>query len=263
MKDNGNAIVHYLRHRMKARSLYDVHSPFVYSFVTKVIQDETPYEEYGRVEALRRHLLNEPGYITRSDCGARSSDIPWAKEFVHIRSIVKSASISERHGQLLFRTSRHYRPKVCLELGTSLGLSTVYMALGNPEMNIVTVEGCPNTAEVARRNFEMMDLENIDQRVGDFDKLLPGILNGTTIDLVFIDGNHRKEPTVNYFLQLLQHAGEDSVFIFDDIYWSEEMAQAWKVIRAHPAVTVTIDLFRMGFVFFRKGLSKEDFVIRF
>jgi predicted O-methyltransferase YrrM len=149
-------------------------------------------------------------------------------------------------------------------LGTSLGISTIYLAMGLPQGHITTIEGCPRTAELAANNFNILGLTNIDLITGSFEKKLPDLLEHLAkIDLVFIDGNHRKEPVLHYFYQCLQHIHDDSVIIFDDIHWSKEMEEAWKVIREHPSVTITIDLFRMGLVFFKEGLSKEDFILHF
>jgi predicted O-methyltransferase YrrM len=263
MKDTKGAVIHYIKHRIKAKSVFDVHSPFMYKLYTEVLNDYTHYKEYDKVEAIRRHLIREPGYITKSDFGARSTEFPWAKQFIHIRSIVKSSAISRKHGQLLFRIARYFKPECCLELGTSLGISTLYLALGCPQMKTITIEGCPNTAGVARRNFDVAHVPNIRLMVGDFDTLVPSVVSEQKPLLVFIDGNHRKEPTLRYFEILLQHVSSDSVFIFDDIHWSMEMSEAWDEIRKNPAVKATVDLFRMGLVFFKDGLSKEDFVLRY
>ena len=151
-----------------------------------------------------------------------------------------------------------------VELGTSLGMSTAYLAKGNPQGRIATIEGCHETAALAGKNFALLGITNVDQVTGPFEKVLPKLLDKLgKVDLFFIDGNHRKEPSLQYFYQCLQHIHNDSVFILDDIHWSGEMEEAWKMISNHPSVTVTIDLFRMGLVFFKEGLSKEDYILHF
>jgi predicted O-methyltransferase YrrM len=151
-----------------------------------------------------------------------------------------------------------------LKLGTSLGISTAYLAMGNPHGQVTTIEGCPETAAAAANNFRILGLANIRQETGPFEEILPGLLgNLGNVDLFFIDGNHRKQPSLQYFHQCLQHIHDDSILILDDIHGSGEMEQAWDEIKQHPSVTLTIDLFRMGLVFFRKGLSREDFIIHF
>jgi predicted O-methyltransferase YrrM len=100
---------------------------------------------------------------------------------------------------------------------------------------------------------------------GNFDNLLPPVIAQlSSIDLAYIDGNHRYQPTVNYFHQFLSKAGNQTILIFDDVHWSEEMEKAWEEIKAHPAVQCTIDIFFLGFVFFREEFKvKQNFVIRF
>ena len=151
-----------------------------------------------------------------------------------------------------------------MELGTSLGISSAYLAAANSGSKLITIEGCKEIADVAAQNFTKLELKNIEQVVGNFDKVLPEVLKKTDqLDLVFFDGNHQKEPTPNYFKQCLEKANEKSVFIFDDIYWSREMKEAWEEIKNNKKVTVSIDLFYMGIIFFRKEQVKEHFMIRY
>jgi predicted O-methyltransferase YrrM len=167
--------------------------------------------------------------------------------------------------QLLFRLVNHFQPATTLELGTSLGLTTAYLAAANSRQQVITFEGCPNTAAVARETFEKLELKNVRLVEGNLDQTLPATLAGLTkpVDFVFFDGNHRYEPTLRYFEQCLAKAHENSVFVLDDIHWSAEMEQAWEAIKAHSAVTVTVDLFYVGLVFFRKTQPRQDFWLRY
>jgi predicted O-methyltransferase YrrM len=244
--------------------MFDVHSPFIYTVYSQVLNDRTGYHEYMIMNSLWALLLRDARFTTRTDLGARSTGIPWQKNILPVRIIAKQCSVSPSYGRMLFRLSHHFHPALTLELGTSLGISTAYLAMGNPAGKVITVEGCPEIAMEAERNFKRLGISNIDQRMGDFDNLLPGILGETgPFDLIFIDGNHKKEATLDYFRQCLQHITLNSVMIFDDIHWSEGMQQAWFEIKKDPKVKVTVDLFQMGLVFFRDELSKEDFILRF
>jgi predicted O-methyltransferase YrrM len=157
-----------------------------------------------------------------------------------------------------------FQPEEVLELGTSLGISSAYLASANSKIKVITIEGCKEIAEKAKENFKKLGLQNIEQHLGNFDDVLPQLLSEKKkIDFVFFDGNHRKEPTLNYFKQCLAHAHEGSIFIFDDIYWSSEMKEAWNEIKMNERVTVTLDLFFMGIVFFRKEQVKQHFIIRY
>ncbi|MGE5424221.1 MAG: O-methyltransferase [Syntrophothermus sp.] len=257
-------VLRYVQYKMKARSKYDLHSPFAYELWSKVLLDRQHHNEFTVIEHLRKKLRNDSGYIRMCDRGARSTEIAWCRKVLQIRKIVKKSAVSPRYGKLLFRLVRHFSPQSILELGTSMGISTGYLSLGNPEAIVTTIEGCPETAEVAQKNFKTLGLKNIHQITGSFEDELPAcLMNIGKIDMVFIDGNHRKEPTLNYFSNLLKHIHENSVIVFDDIHWSDEMEEAWKVIKNHPSVKMSVDLFQIGILFFREGLSKEDFVISY
>jgi predicted O-methyltransferase YrrM len=254
----------YLRHRLRSWSKFDLHSPFIYVIWSQILNDKSVYGEYRKIEKLRNKLSNEPGYLKMVDLGAGAGDIQWYHRIISIRRIIRRSGVSPSYGRLLFRISRYFKPAVTVELGTSLGISTSYLAMGNPEGQITTIEGCREIADLAVKNFQTLGLSNIHQIISSFESALPGVLHDLeSIDLVFIDGNHRKKPTLQYFYQCLQHFHDDSVLIIDDIHWSAEMEDAWNEIRANPNVSVTIDLFRMGLVFFKPGLSKEDFILHF
>lgn len=178
-----------------------------------------------------------------------------------IAAIAKNAGISPKRQKLLFKTARYFNAENILELGTSLGLATAALSLANPLAKIQTVEGCPNTAKVTNQFFENYKLENIQLHTMRFEDYLAK-LTSEKFDLVYVDGNHNREKTIHYFNQLEKHTTNDSVFIFDDIYWSEQMTLAWKEIIEHPKVTLSIDTFHWGLIFFRKEQAKEHFVIR-
>ncbi|MDZ7738978.1 MAG: class I SAM-dependent methyltransferase [Bacteroidales bacterium] len=151
-----------------------------------------------------------------------------------------------------------------LELGTSLGISTMFIGLGAADSSIITIEGCSSLAGIARENFKSSIIGNITLMEGDFEDHLPGLNDGGfNPSLVFVDGNHSRKPVLRYFSFLKKMVAADSVIIFDDINYSFEMSEAWNEIKTDPQVSVSIDIFRMGFVFFRKGMAKQDFKIRY
>ena len=153
-------------------------------------------------------------------------------------------------------------PKTVLELGTSLGLATAAIHLGNPHAKITTLEGCKNTAAVATNQFKDFSYQNINVVTSEFNESLSKLTTETVLDFVYFDGNHQKEATLKYFETCLQFMHNDTVCIFDDIHWSKDMEAAWEEIKAHPKVQVSIDTFQWGFVFFRKEQEKEHFTIR-
>jgi predicted O-methyltransferase YrrM len=253
-----------IRHRFHALSRFDLHSPFLYKLYKEILCDDKKYDEYRVAENIRSSMLQNPGSIIKTDLGAGPGGAEGSRRKVAIRNIARYSGVRRKTGELLFRLSRHLAPGTILELGTSLGISTSYLALGNPSASVFTIEGCPETAKLARKNFTNSGLNHIHTVNGNFDEVLPEIMKNTGIlKMVFIDGNHRKEPTLKYFSLLLQYIADDTVFILDDIHWSKEMEMAWKEIRRHSSVKVTIDLFSIGLVFFSERLSKQDFILAF
>ncbi|GEO08601.1 O-methyltransferase [Segetibacter aerophilus] len=242
---------------------HGVHSPFVFDFITNVLNDRRTFYAYQELEELRHQLLADKRVLTIEDFGAGSA-ITKSKQR-RISSIARSALKPKKYGQLMFRMVDYYKANTIVELGTSLGITTSYLASGNLKGKVYTFEGARQVAEVAKQNFTQLSLENIELIEGSFDDTLkPFLTKIDKVDILFIDGNHRKEPTIEYFEQLLSKASESSVFVFDDIHWSEGMEAAWSHIKNHPSVTLTIDLFFIGLVFFRKEQKvAQHFSIRF
>lgn len=229
----------------------------MYEFTEQVVEDERWYYAFDEIEAVRGYMLKDRRTIPIQDMGA-GSQVDNKKER-SIASIAKHSANQPFVCQMLFKIVNLYKPKLMLELGTSLGISTNYQAAASLNGRLVTIEGCPNTAHLAAGNFKLMKAENISLLEGSFDERLPDAFAELgSLDYVFVDGNHRKEPTIRYFEKCLEHAHENSVFVFDDIHWSEGMEAAWDAIRQHPKVTLTIDLFFFGVVFFRKEQQTKE-----
>jgi len=252
----------YLKHRLTSKSRHGTHSPFVYQLVDEVIYDFNSKTEYNGIEEQRKKLLNDDSLITVTDLGAGSHLNK--NRTKKTREIAKNALKSPRLAQLIYRLAQNSKPSNLVELGTCLGITTSYLAKACPDADIITIEGCPETAAKAAENFKDLGLSNIALQVGNFDELLPKVIDELEqLDFVYIDGNHRKDATINYFNWCLPKVHENSLLIFDDIYWSEGMKEAWEQIKSHPDVTVTVDLFWIGLVYFKKGQVKEHFKIKF
>ena len=255
----------YLQYRLRASNGrgHGMHSPYVFDFITRVLNDRNFYPAYTEIEALRQRLMNDRQVILVEDFGAGS--VYQSKQHRSIRSIARNAAKPAKYGQLLHRMVKYYQPSTILELGTSLGVTSAYLAMAAPGARLITMEGASEIASRARENFSHLGLKNVEVVEGNFETTLPALLERTgVIDFVFIDGNHRKEPTLRYFEYLLPHTGNESIFIFDDIHWSAGMEEAWEVIRQHPSVQCSIDLFFIGIVVFRKEFrEKQQFEIRF
>ena len=242
---------------------HGVHSPFVFQFIKFIKNDKTKYDCYDRIEAIRKQLLQNNTTIEVQDFGAGSTVLKYNKRVVS--KMAASSLKPKRFAQLLYRMVNFYKPKSIVELGTSFGVTTSYLASGNADAKVYTFEGAPAIAAIAKNNFEALGINNIELAEGSFDKTLkPFLQEIPSLDFAFIDGNHAKTPTLEYFHQLLEKSHENSIFIFDDIHWSKGMEEAWDEIKQHNSVTLSIDLFFIGIIFFRKDFKiKQDFILRF
>ena len=240
-----------------------MHSPFVFDFIRKVLRDKSEHHAYEKIEDLRSSLKNEKRALDIQDFGAGTVFTKSNQRTVS--SIARSAAKPAKYAQLLHRMVKHYQPATILELGTSLGITSAYLATGNLQAKVYTLEGATAIGNEAVNNFAKLNISNIQLIPGNFDEtLVPLLATLQKIDFAFIDGNHRVEPTVRYFEKILQKTHNDSILVFDDIHWSQGMEQAWSTIKNHESVTATIDLFFIGIVLFRKEFrEKRQFSIRF
>ena len=254
--------IQFFRYLIKGKSRYYIHSPFVFSFINNVLNDKRHFYAFDEIEKLRKELLHDDRIIQVSDFGAGHNHARYIKRSV--KSITQHAAKSKKWCELLYRATLYYKPKHILEFGTSLGISAMYLSASSKNSSIITMEGCENTAAIAQQNFKRIGYSSIKSLVGEFDLILEDVFaEQNNFDLIFIDGNHRKDPTLKYFEMCLLHCDQNSVLIFDDIHWSNEMTKAWEQIRQHPSVSVTIDLYQMGFVFLHPTQAKENFILYF
>jgi predicted O-methyltransferase YrrM len=227
--------------------------------VTKCFYDNTAFPEYAVLKAHRKKIINSSESIEVTDFGQGSRVFKTDKR--QIAAIAKNAGITPKRQRLLFRLMRYLKCETALELGTSLGLATAALSIAKPSAKINTVEGCPNTSKVAQCYFDEFQLKNIHIHLKNFDDYLTENAS-EKLQFVFIDGNHNKDKTLEYFEILQKQATNDAVFIFDDIYWSKGMTEAWQEIIGHSKVSVSIDTFYWGLVFFRSEQPKQHFHIR-
>lgn len=242
---------------------HGIHSPFVFDFVKNVLNDKQSHPAYQPIENLRKKMLGNSTVIDVEDFGAGSSVIKTNKRVV--AAIAASSLKPKKYAQLLYRMVQYYKPETILELGTSFGITTAYLASANKTSKVFTCEGSPAIASIAKQNFEALQLNNIQLSEGDFAQILSPLFERLqTIDFIFIDGNHQKEPTLDYFAKLLDCSNQNTILVFDDIHWSTGMEEAWNAIKQHPAVTLTIDLFFIGIVFINPDFKiPQHFSIRF
>lgn len=251
----------FIVHRLSARNSYGhgIHSPYLYSFVQNVIYHQyNSFYAFRDIERERERLKKSMRRIKTKDYGTGNDRKAKVSHIAH-----KSLK-PRKWAQLLFRVVNFSKANDVLELGTSLGITTAYLAAADSGIRCITLEGSPDTANVARKTFDTLHLKNIEIIEGNIDETLSqALLRFKQLDVVFFDANHREKPTLNYFGQCLQLAHNNTIFIFDDIYWSKEMGNAWKQIKKNGKITSTIDLFDLGIVFFNSNLPKKNYILKF
>ncbi|MGB1038685.1 MAG: O-methyltransferase [Bacteroidia bacterium] len=244
----------YISYITSSQSRHDIHSPFVYSFVDEVLKPSSDFRKKD-IEIERKRLEKSKQVIDFVDYG--KSGNMFRK---NISDIAKRALKSKKYAQLLGKIVEYYNASTVLELGTSLGITTAYLAAS--AAHVTTLEGDPKVSEIAQGVWNQLGLTNISSIVGNFDKTLDNVVD-KRFDIIYIDGNHKLEPTLRYFHNLKQKAHDGTIFIFDDIHYSKEMESAWDKIKMMDEVRVTIDLFFIGIVALSPSLSKENYSVRF
>lgn len=243
--------ISFLKHRFKAKTRHGVHSPFVYRLLDEVIYDFRAKTVYQEIEQLRNDLEQDKHWKRSTEAG---SALYVAKKHL------KPARIA----QLLYRLVADLKPGTIIELGTSFGITTAYLAKAAPEARFVSMLENSGALTITEENLEKLNIHNVELLSGNSDELLPKLLEGIPeLDFILIDGNHSKVSILNYFKCCLPKMSKQSMMVFEDIYLSREMKSAWQEIKSNPDVSVTIDLFWIGLVFVKRAQRKEDFFIRF
>ncbi|MDX9942549.1 MAG: class I SAM-dependent methyltransferase [Bacteroidales bacterium] len=246
------------------RKPFGVHSPFVYDFADQCLFSKVQYPEFALLEKQRKDLLNDPAELDVVDYGRGVRGRPRPEVDAPLLYKRKVSSIAARSLQspalcaLLYRSVMYFSPLTILELGTSLGITTAYLAKAAPHARIITLEGCGQTAARAEALFKKNSLSNIEVRTGAFQHtLIPALDDLKKPDLVYLDGDHSYEGVMNNYRLISKYMHNNSVLILDDIRWSKGMRKAWLEIAADNYTSLAIDLFRLGIVFFNPGLSKQ------
>jgi predicted O-methyltransferase YrrM len=254
----------YLRYIIMSRHRkgHAIHSPFVFGIIKNIFRNKIDTSIVSIVETTRKRMLSDRRSVEIVDLGAGADRKN--STLRRVSEMARKSPVPAKYGALLSNMAAEFGGCHIIELGTSLGISTMYLSAARPEAKVSTIEGCKQVAEIASENFRAAGLRNINVYTGSFDEVLPSLLEGeNTPGLVFIDGNHRKDPVLKYFDLIIKKVDEKSAVIIDDINYSQEMASAWEQIRSHEKVSVSIDINRMGLLFFRKGMTHNDYQIRY
>jgi predicted O-methyltransferase YrrM len=258
------SIIKYLQYSLLSahKKGHGIHSPFVFDLIERVFRNKTTPAVLLDIENRRKKLIGDERVISVNDLGSGSKRIK--DNLRKISDIARFSSVPEKYGRLLANLAASFGDPGILELGTSLGISTMYLAAGQKEGRVHTIEGCQATLSVAVENFDHCGFNRIVSYSGSFDEMIPLYSAANTQPgIVFIDGDHRKDSVIRYFRKAKEFTGENSVIILDDIHISSEMGEAWEEIKKDENISVTIDIYRFGIVFFRRGMTRSDYVIRY
>ena len=246
----------YARYCLTSKTHFSVHAPLVFGFCENVIANiRTPV--YQSIELERKKFKTSKQILNFTDYGKNGTTI--SKK---VSDIAKRSLKSPKYARLISRSVAYLNAKMVLELGTSLGITTAYVAQ-NKGVNVLSLEGDKSVAALAKQAWNNAGITTIEQVIGNFDETLLGVLQANRFDFIYIDGNHKLEPTLRYFEQCLANTKSTCVIVFVDIHYSREMEQAWQQIKNHPTIKCTIDLFFLGFVFINYKITPKHYVLRF
>jgi predicted O-methyltransferase YrrM len=254
------AIKSYCQYLFNAqhRKGFGIHSPFVFRLLNTVFYENTPYYCYEKWERERDILERDATIIKTNDFG--TGDYTNRKT----GDITRHSAKRTKYAQLLFRLANSNRSQTILELGTCVGLTTLYFSAVNPQGKVITIDGDEALCRIARGNFTKFHADTIESYCGTIDTLLPDILAKTErLDFVFFDANHTKEATLKYFGLCLPKAASNTIFVFDDIYRDKGMYAAWQKIKSDKNIRLAIDIYEMGIVFFNNELIKQEYTVAF
>lgn len=257
-------VIKFLKYLVLAKSRrgHGIHSPFVFDLVSRIFRNKIDPDIVSGIERVRKHLISDKRVIETNDLG--SGSLKLRTSLRKVSDIARYSSVSKKYGVLLSNMAAGFGNPFIIELGTSLGISAMYLAAGNRDIVIRTVEGCPTIADIARENISKAGFENVEVITGSFDEMLPLMTgNSKKPGLIYIDGNHRKEAVIHYFDIIVDISHSGMVVIIDDINYSKEMDEAWGIIKGNEKVALTVDIYRMGIAFFKAGINHNNYIIRY
>ena len=252
----------YIKHYFSSKNAHGIHSPYVFDFYNHILHNPYTFYTFSTLEKQLELLCLNHKTIEIEDFGegAKTKGRFYKKK---ISEIAKQSTSQLLVRKVLFQLADLHACNSILEIGTSLGFGSAYLAYSRPRATIISLEGAAEISKIAQENHQALNIKNIQILVGEFEKTLPKATENKDFDLVYFDGNHSKNATLAYFNHCLNHKHEKSIFVFDDIYWSAEMTEAWEIIKQNPEVTRSIDFYHAGIIYFDKNLQKEHFKLNY
>jgi predicted O-methyltransferase YrrM len=254
-----NIVPEYIKYQWNAKGRHGAHSPFLYDLVDVCLRIPLDKQDLAITKGLVDRLKLDSRSIQITDAGAGSRKLGSERK---VSSILAVSSSKGKYAKLLYRLARHYQPKRILEFGTSLGVGTVHLSLGAPKADVITVEACPETQKIAKEQFARLNMHNISPVLSTFQQFIESY-QGELFDMVFVDGHHDGQALLSYMNQLKAITHNDTIFVLDDIRWSDSMKESFETIADSSNFHVSMDLFRVGIVVPRQQQEKEHFVVRY
>jgi predicted O-methyltransferase YrrM len=246
-----------LYRRMRYRKGHGVHSPFVFNLITKVIEESLPFYRFNEIEMERRKLHDCLEKLSYTD----KRGVKEKKHTATVSAIVGQEAIKQKQGMLLFRLANYFKYKKILQIGTGVGISTLYLTSYNSDIQCISLEAVPAFADIAKRFLDSEMQATVAIHVGEYQQLLPEALTALQqVDMVYFKSKREQAHTIALFEQVLPHIHSNTCIVFDGIKATQQMRQVWKTICNHPQVTVTVDLYSMGIVFFDPKLHKRNYI---
>ncbi len=269
--------VSFLRHLAVAGDAHAVHSPFVFDLYRRAEAAAKPWlrqawhpdaalafevaAEWKAIEAERKRLRASREVIEIQDLGA-GSQVDGARRRA-VGGIARSGLLPASWCRRLAALRAALPPGPVLELGTSLGITTAYLASVQPASKVYTLEGCAATLAQAEAVWGRLGLQgHIYPTLGNIDDTLASVLPQGPFAMVVLDANHRAEAVLRYFEAILPHLHPQGCVVVDDIYWTPDMTAGWRALQRHAQVRQWVDLYRQGWLFARANQAAEGFVLR-
>jgi predicted O-methyltransferase YrrM len=240
-------------------SIYSIQSPNLYTIYSNLLKfTRENLNQHSDIEQVRLLFSKSSKIIEIKDLGAGSNlfSTPQRK----LSQIVRYSTTSQRFC-LLYQYFCQLSPaENVIELGTQLGITTRYLSKVTKN-KIYTFEGDPRLIEIFKNHLTEQNIEIIE---GNIHATLPiQVADLPSIDFALIDATHTKQATLSYFENILPKVHQNSIVIIADIYWSSGMTEAWRILKNHQRVSLSLDFFHCGVLFFDPELPKINRILEY
>ena len=247
-----------LYRKVRYRKGHGVHSPFAYNFITKVIDERAVYYCENDIELTRKKIsYPDQSFFLPAENGQ-------GEQRISIHEIMKKIAIKPKNGALLLRMTNYFKPRNILQVGEAVGFSTLYLSSYSSDVQVLVLEEHAGRAALCRAVFEKHKANNIQLQEGPYYETLPvALADREQVDFVYLDFLNSTELNTYVIDQCLSHLHDQSVLVVSGIKTTKEKKEFWKHLCFRPEVSVTVDVYEFGIVFFNKKLHKRNYIVSF